>query len=172
MAKTQTPGTDLVVASSNDLTAGSDQLKELERILITNEHVEAFDDDPDKMAAEIVAQILAAESDEQLNAMQGGNAVGWQELLDVPVRVEGFRWRPTDYEEGSSLYFVVFAYRVDDGEPIVLTTGSRNILAQLVNKAGRGVLTGTVVKAVKSKKATKRGFYPLWLVTLSGPDAG
>lgn len=168
MAKTQTPSTDIVVKSSSDLVTETDVLAELERVLITNETLAVSEDDPDAMAAEIVAQILAAESDEQLNAMQGG-AIGWRELLDIPVELHGFRWRPSDYDEGASLYFVVFAVRLDTGDPIVLTTGSRNIMAQLVNRAKRGALTGQVVKAVQAEKETRRGFRPLWLVTVPPP---
>lgn len=163
MAKAQTASTELAVRSSNDLAAGGDILTELERVLITNEKVEPAEDDADAMAAEIVAQILSAESDDELALMQGGTAIGWREMLGVPVRLEGFRWRPSDFEEGSSLYFVVFGYRTDTGEAVILTTGSRNILAMLVNKAKRGVLSGSVVIATEADKVTRRGFRPLWL---------
>lgn len=163
MPKTQTASTALVVRSSAELATDADLLNELERILVTNDRVEAVDDDPDAIAAEIVKQILAAESDDELDAVAGGEAVGWGDLLDVPVELLGFRWRPSDFDEGSSVYFVVFANRLDTGAPVVLTTGSRNILAQLVNRAKRGALTGAVVSAVKAEKPTKRGFYPLRL---------
>lgn len=166
MAKTQTPGTEIVVRSSTDLAEPGDVLAELERILVTNERVESIDDDPDKIAAEIVAAILAAENDEQLAAMMGGNAEGWRDLLEVPIQVEGFRWRPSDFELGASLYFVVFGTRLDTGDAIVLTTGSKNAMAQLVNKAKRGVLSGSVMKMHQAEKATARGFFPLWLVDL------
>lgn len=167
MAKSQT-STAVAVRSSNDLAAAGDPdgvLAELERVLITNEAMPASADDPDRMAAEIVAQILAADTDDELDAMQGGNAIGWRELLDVPIELLGFRWRPSDFDEGSSVYFVVFGRRLDDGENVVLTTGSRNILAQLVNYAKRGVLSGRVVRATQQEKATQRGFHPLWLTT-------
>jgi len=168
MAKTQTePGTTLAVRSSSDLAAGDEVLAELERVLVSNERVEPAEEDADKMASEIVAQILAAESDEELAAMQGGNTIGWRDLLGVPVELVGFRWRPSDYDEGASLYFVVFGVRLDTGEPVVLTTGSRNIMAQLVNRAKRGALSGAVVKATEPEKTTRAGFKPLWLVTVT-----
>lgn len=174
MAKTQTPSTDLVVRSSADLTTDGDLLTTLERVLVTNERVEAPEENAEAMAAEIVAQILAAETDEQLMAIEAGSAVGWRELLEVPVELLGFRWRPSDYDEGSSLYFVVFGNRLDNGDPVVLTTGARNVLAQLVNRAKRGTLTGAIVKLVQSEKPTKAGYRPLWLRTVNpdGSDAG
>lgn len=170
MAKVQEPSTELVVRSSNDLATNDDVLTELERVLITNEALPVQDDDPEAIAAEIVAQILAAQTDDELDAMQGGNAVGWRELLDVPVSLIGFRWRPSDYTEGASLYFVVFGTRLDNGDDVVLTTGGRNVMAQLVNRAKRGALTGAIVKLTEGDE-TKRGFKPLWLKTVDAGDA-
>lgn len=168
MARTQTPAavpsTDLAVRSSSDLAAMPDVLAELERILITNERVEdvASEDDADRIASEIIAQILAAGSDKELDMMQGG-AIGWRDLLGVPVELIGFRWRPSSFEDGSSLFFVVLGNRLDTGDPVILTTGARNVLAQLVNRAQRGTLTGAIVKLVEAPKATRNGFKPLWL---------
>jgi hypothetical protein len=54
---------------------------------------------------------------------------------------------------------------MDDGTPVVLTTGSANVLAQLVNMAKRGTLDGAIRMLVESDKPTARGFRPLWLVT-------
>lgn len=161
MSKMQS--TDLAVRSSTDLASNDEVLADLERILVSNEKVEPATDDPDAMAAEIVAQILSAGSDDELDAISGGQAIGWRDLLGVPVELLGFRWRPSDYDEGSSLYFVVFGNRLDDGSGVVLTTGSRNIMAQLVNRAKRGVLSGAVVMAVEAEKPTARGFKPLHL---------
>ena len=169
MAASQTSqSTEIVVQSSKDLAKSADVLSDLERVLVSNERVEPTDDDADSIASEIIAQILAAESDDELAAMQGGNAIGWRELLGLPIELIGFRWRPSDYEEGASLYFVVFGRRLDDGSDVILTTGSRNIMAQLVNLAKRGRLTGTIVAAVEADKQTRRGFKPLWLTFPSG----
>lgn len=152
----------LVVRSSTDLAS----LAELERVLLNDEEVE-FVDDPAAMQREITAQLLGAESDEQLEAF--GQAVGWQDLLDVPVTIYGFRWRPSDFDEGASVYFIADVARQDTGERLVVTTGSRNVLAQLTNLAKRERLPVTRYLA-KADKATRGGFYPLWLRTPEGVD--
>lgn len=155
--------TDIVVRKSNDLA----QLSELERILLTDEAVEVVDD-PEQMSKEIMAQLLGAESDEELENF--GNAQGWRDLEGVPMLIHNFRWRPSDFEEGASVYFVVDATRLDEGERVILTTGSRNVLAQLTNLAKRGRLPGAVRQITKAKKATRGGFFPLMLTTPEGHE--
>lgn len=157
-------GGELVVQvrSSSDL----ESVSELERLLLSKERVEVVDD-PEQMSREIVLQLLGAESDEELE--QFGNATGWRELEGTAVEIRGFRWRPSSFDEGgASVYLVVNATRLDTGDPIVLTTGSLNVMAQLANMARRGTLVGAVRELVRSEKPTQRGFYPLWLKT---PDA-
>jgi hypothetical protein len=156
---------DLIVRRSSDLA----QLAELERILLTDEQVEVVDD-PAEMSKEIVAQLLGAETDEELESF--GDAVGWRDLQGVPMEIHNFRWRPSDFmgEGGASVYFVVEATRLDEGARVVLTTGSRNVLAQLTNLAKRGRIPGAVRMLTKAEKATRAGFYPLWLQTPPGYD--
>ncbi len=154
MAKTQTM--EIAVRSSTDLA----QLQDLEQVLLTNERQEIVDD-PEQISREIMAQLLAAESDEELN--QQGTTVSWREMLNVPVQLRGFKWRPSDFEEGSSVFFVVFGDRLDTGEQVVLTTGARNVLAMLVNLAKRQALVGKVVAMVASDRPTKAGYTPYWL---------
>jgi len=155
--------TEIVVRKSNDLA----QLAELERILLTDEAVEVVDD-PDQMSKEIVAQLLGAETDEELENF--GNAQGWRDLEGVPMLIHNFRWRPSDFDEGSSIYFVVDGTRQDTGERQAITTGSRNVLAQLTNLAKRGRLPGAVRQITKAKKATRGGFFPLMLTTPEGHE--
>ncbi len=119
-------------------------------------------DDPALIQREILERLLAAESDEELETF--GAATGWRDLEGVPVEIHGFRWRPSTFEEGANVFFVVQATRLDTGDPIVLTTGSINILGQLTNMAKRGTLVGAKRMLQKGSK-TAAGYYPLWLVT-------
>lgn len=167
----------VVIRKSNDLA----QLAELERILLNDEVVEVIDD-PEAMSKEIMAQLLGAETDAELESF--GNAIGWRELEGVPVEIRGFRWRPSDYEEGASVYFVVEGVALADvhvpatkttparevgaGQLVVLTTGSRNVLAQLTNLAKRGRIPGAIRMITKSERPTRGGFHPLWLATPPG----
>lgn len=153
----------LAVRSSSDLA----QVEELEAILLGEKGVPEVVDDPEQIQKEIMAQLLAAESDEELE--QVGSAIGWRDLLGVPVQLAGFRWRPSSFEEGAPVFFVVTGTRLDTGERVALTTGSGNVLAQLTNMARRDTLVGAVRMAEQSDKPTKSGFRPYWLRTPPQP---
>lgn len=160
MAKTEaSPSVDLVPVSHGMDVAALDQLDE---ILRTGEVNVEVVDDPDSISRSIIAQLLAADSDEALQDF--GNAVGWRELLEVPCELHGFNWRVSDYAEGAPIYFIVSATRLDTGERVTLTTGSLNVLAQLSNMARRGTLVGGIWQLHEADKPTKAGFKPLWLV--------
>lgn len=150
---------EIAVRKSTDLAA----LDELEQILLGEKEAPEVVDDPQEISREIIAQLLAAETDEELE--QVGAAIGWRELAGVPVQIENFRWRPSAYEEGAPVFFVVQATRLDTGERVVLTTGSGNVLAQLANMARRGTLAGAVRSVEIADKPTKSGFRPYWLRT-------
>jgi hypothetical protein len=150
---------DIAVRKSADIA----QLDELEKILLGDSELPDVVDDPGEISREIMAQLLAAESDEELEAV--GTATGWRTLPGVPMQLHGFQWRPSTYEEGAPIFFVVNATRLDSGERVVLTTGSGNILAQLCNMARRGTLVGAVRALEISDEPTKQGFRPNWLRT-------
>src|SRR5215472_10461071 len=153
---------DIAVRKSTDIA----QLDELEKILLGDADLPDVVDDPAEISREIMAQLLAAESDEELEAV--GQATGWRELPGVPMELHGFRWRPSTYEEGAPIFFVVNATRLDTGERVVLTTGSGNVLAQLTNMARRGTLVGAIRTLEIADEPTKQGFRPNWLRTPTG----
>ena len=150
---------DLEVRKSTDVA----QLQELERILLGDAELPDVVDDPAEISREIMAQLLAAETDEELEAV--GTATGWRDLAGVPMELHGFRWRPSNFEEGAPIFFVVNATRLDTGERVVVTTGSGNILAQLTNMARRGTLVGAVRSLEIADTQTRNGFRPNWLRT-------
>lgn len=150
-----------VAKSSRDVAA----LDEFDELLLSGKRVELLDD-PETLQREILRQLLAASTDEEL---EPADPVGWRELVGVPIEIHSFTWRPSDYdEEGSSnLYVIVRGKNLLDGSSVTITTGARNVLAQLSNLARRGRFP--VVRAIKeSDRATQRGFRPLWLYTPAG----
>lgn len=145
-------------------------LEELEKIIAENERVEQMVvEDPEAITKQIIDQLLNAESDEELG--QVGNATGWRTLIGLPVAILGFNWRPSTYDEGSTVFFVVRATRMDDGSPLVLTTGSRNVLAQIVNLAKRERFGPDCIWKLVEGSPTEAGFKPLWLEQVT-PAAG
>jgi hypothetical protein len=161
MPKNET--TVIAVRKSTDLAA----LDELDRILRTGvAPTEQVETDPDEIHRQIVAELLDAATDDELENV--GSATPWQEMEGIPVTIQGFRWRPSEYKEGPPVFCVVFANRVDDGGRVVLTTGSAGVMAQLANLAKRERLPGAIRKLVRAEKPSKGGFYPLRLVTPDG----
>lgn len=162
MAKTQTDSTALALQDSDSVS-----LDRFDEALLTGIVESSVIQDPQELARQIVAQLLAAGSDEELE--QFGNAVAWNELLNVPVEIKNFKWLESTFEgEGPPVYVVVQATRLDTGDPVTLTNGSRNVMAALSNMARRGTLFGAVRVLVEADKATRAGFKPLWLRSVEG----
>lgn len=153
--------TAVAIHSSRDVST----LDEFDELLLTGKRVELLDD-PETMQRAILEQLLAATSDEEL---EPADPIGWRTLIGVPIELHSFSWRPSDFDEESSsnIYVIVRGRNLLDGSAVTLTTGARNVLAQLSNLARRDRFP--TVRAIKeSEKATKRGYVPLWLYTPEG----
>lgn len=152
------------IRDSRDVPA----LQELAQTIRENKRVEVVDD-PEQITREIFEQILAADSNQALNQL--GQATGWRELEGIPVKLgASFRWRPSSYDEGAPIFLIVPAEKLGpEGvlEPVTLTCGSMNVIAQLMNMAARGTYDGTVVRLKRAGRASARGYYPLWLEILN-----
>ncbi len=152
--------TEIAVRSSLDLAS----LNELAEIMRSGERVEIVDD-PEAISREIFEQILGAKSDSELNMT--AKATGWRSIEGQQVKLSAdFRWRPSTYDEGAPVFLVVPAEKIlADGvlEPVMLTTGSQQVIAQLMNLAARGTLEGRIVSIERTESPSKKGFYPLYL---------
>lgn len=157
-------GQEIVVLRASD---SPEALEELKAILRGQKDPGKVQDDPAMIQREIIEQILAASSDDE---MQLGDATPWQDLLDVPVEVFGFRFRPSDYSEGSPVFVVVNGIRLDTGDVVVLTTGGLNVIAQLINLAERDRLP-SVWKLAVPNRASAAGHLPLRLVAVTSEVA-
>lgn len=153
---------ELAVSVRSSLERSS--LNELVNTIRSGKRVEIVDD-PEQISREIFEQILGSKSDAELNQL--GKATGWRELEGVRVKLgQDFRWRPSSFNEGAS-YFLIVPAEIIEAEgvlkPVVLTTGSMNVIAQLANMAARGTLDGRIVSLERAEKPSARGYYPLWL---------
>jgi hypothetical protein len=155
MSETQN---SMVVRRSTDIIA----IDELERALRDGTMPAEVERNPEDVSREIIAQLLDAESDEELERLE---AEPWGGLVGVPFEIHGFVWRPSSFDEGQPVFLVVRALRMDDGSPHVLTTGSGQVMAQLVNLAKRGSLP--CVRELASD-TTKSQHTVYWLKT---PDS-
>lgn len=152
---------ELVVRDSSSEAA----VMELEKILRSGEAPKLdVVTDPKEIQRQIAARILDSENVDDVFAGLG-EAIGWQELLGVPVEVHGFRYMPTQFDEaegGAPVFMVVDGVRLDDGSKVVLTNGGYNVMAQLTKLAQLGALPA-IVKLELSEEKTKNNFRPLWL---------
>lgn len=97
-----------------------------------------FASDADAMAKEIAMRAQSAESLEDLLSEQSLPA--WGDLADVPVTVHGFHLNPSRFTGNSSVYAVVDIERMDDGEKLLVSVGSKTVLTQLVRALEMGWL--------------------------------
>jgi hypothetical protein len=151
MSKSQT----ITVRRSTNIVA----IGELERALLEGEAPVEVESDPVEVSREIIAALLAAESDEQLERLE---AEGWGQYVGVPFEILDFVWRPSSFNEGHPVFLVVRGMRMDDGSPHVLTTGSGQVMAQLANLAKRERLPAIRELAAAE---TKAGNQVYWLKT-------
>lgn len=144
MAEKQNAAVD--VFESHDLAVrdhrSSGSLAEVARLLLTKDRqTQEVVEEPEDVSREILAQILTATSIEDVERLE---AEGWREYEGVPMEIRGFAWRPSTFEEGHAVFFVVRAVDLRDGSSKILTTGSGNVMAQLVSLARLGGLIGAI----------------------------
>lgn len=153
---------DMTTTVRRALTVPAQELVQLEQALLSGEVPFEVDRDPEDVSREIIAALLAAESDEELERLE---AEGWGEHEGVAFEILDFAWRPSAFSEGQPLFFVVRAISMADGSPHVLTTGSGQVLAQLINLAKRDRLPA-IRELASAETKSQRTVY--WLKT---PDA-
>jgi hypothetical protein len=150
--------TSMVVRRASDLAA----INELEKALLEGKAPVEVDRDPEDVSREIIAQLLSAESDEELERLE---AEGWGDFVGIPFEVLDFVWRPSSFDEGQPVFLVVRAIKLDDGSPHVLTTGSGQVMAQLANLAKRDRLPAIRELAEATTKSQRSVFW------LKSPDS-
>lgn len=113
----------------------------------------------------IVARILAADTPEAL--LQMTNTTPLQDMEGIALEVTDVRFMRSAYDEGPPIYALVDAVNLETGEAVTITTGSLNVLAQLVAAKGKGWLP---IRGVPTpSKQTAAGFKAWWL---AAPPAG
>lgn len=152
---TDSQSQQIVVRQSTDLVA----IAELEKALLEGVAPAEVDRDPEDVSREIIAQLLSATSDEELERLE---AEGWGEYVGVPFEIHGFVWRPSSFTEGQAVFLVVRAINMVDGTPHVLTTGSGQVMAQLANLAKRERLPAVRELAGTTTKSDRKVY---WLKT-------
>src|SRR5713101_1019065 len=92
---------------------------------------EARDGDPERDPYDaILRQVLDAETPDAVltpvEALQG------KDLIGVPLILLGFELNKSEYDEGSPFYASMRCLQPPDGDPVVVNTGHKKVIAQLV----------------------------------------
>ncbi len=117
-------------------------------------------------AERILAQILAAPSWEQLSdPWESTNAL---KLAGRRLLIRSCLRRPSDFRDGLGVFLVVDSIDTSTGEPVVWTTSSVAIVAQLVRAYALGQLP-LYAHVVVADRATERGYHPHHLKFTGSP---
>lgn len=94
------------------------------------------------------------------------------ELIDVEQRIDTIMRRPSSYTSGLGVFLVVKGKRMDSDEPIVWTSGSVSVVAQLVKAYALGAFPVYAVLR-RSERPSANGYHPQHLeITGSGGRSG
>lgn len=140
--------------------------KKGEEIVLLDEVEKALLDPAAKLSvvenedAEAVQRSIIMSILESSDPLHRAETLGGRDLIGVPLRVKSVSWRNSDFEgEGLGIFAVMNAQRQDGGD-VVVTTGSRNVLAQLYRLAKDGNIP---FDAAFSESTTGSGYKVLWL---------
>lgn len=119
-------------------------------------------EDAEQASRDIVMQILNAKDVESV--FEGADTTPARDLLGVPIRILSAKAKRSAYEGGATMFLLIDAVRLDQesGEVIKVTTGARNIMAQLYRLTQLNALPVACV-IVESERPTAEGYRPLWL---------
>lgn len=95
-------------------------------------------EDSEQAQEAIVRQILAAEDVAALFTDRTTTAC--KDFLNTPIAVRDVTLRRSTLGDDEGVYMLIDAVRLDTGEPVVLNTGARNILATLYRAKQLGAL--------------------------------
>jgi hypothetical protein len=113
------------------------------------------ENDNHNVSADIVSQIMNADSMEEVTAIQSrGMPSAKNDMQDIEMAITDFSVHvgDPDFEENSlGYYLMIEAYRLEDGEPLRFSVGSANIVASLWKARELGQLPYECV--IYSKKA-------------------
>jgi hypothetical protein len=122
-------------------------------------------EDPEQISAQIVGDILRARSVEDVLGQR--QLVEAESVLGQRIVVRNVRWMGSAFDDGPGFYAVIDAAN-DDGEPMMIGCGGRNVMAQLFRLIELGALP-LYVRIQRADKATAAGYYPLYLDPATAP---
>lgn len=125
-----------------------------------------FEDDPEEVAARIVARQIGAASAEELFGVE--ETLHAKDMIGVPLQFLSAEWRPSQVQGEGLPFFGVFRVADADGEVRVLTCGAASVCMKLAIADARGWLPHWL-KIVLADEETKNGRRPMDIVAAKAP---
>lgn len=123
--------------------------------------------DDDEVSRRILESILKATSAQDI--LNAGGAIPATDLLNVPLRIEQIRASESTYIEGNDFYLHVDVTVLANKDKLTISCGSQDVCTKLVQLARHGFLPINA-KIEQATKATKKGFFPLFLRPLGADE--
>jgi hypothetical protein len=108
----------------------------------------------------ILRSILTATTPEQLAG--AGGAVPCGELCGILLRAHAIHPAESTFVDGSGWYLHVEVETVANGDRLTMSVGAQDVVVKLVQAARNGWLP-FAFRMERSTKATKAGFYPIYM---------
>ena len=115
----------------------------------------------------ILRSILSSTGPTEL--LDAGAATPAKTLIGIPLRIEALHPSDSTYEEGPDKYLHVEATIIANGDRVTFSTSARDVVVKVLFASMRGWLPFDAVLR-ESKRATKDGYFPLFLQNLSPED--
>lgn len=122
--------------------------------------------DPEEVARSIVRRILEAETADEVLSPRG-EVTHAADVLNKALVLVAVEYRRSDLDEGAGVYALLSMAEAGSGEKLLVSCGSRNVMAQAYRLDRLGALP-TGVRIVEAQKATAAGFRPMWLEKVEG----
>jgi hypothetical protein len=130
-----------------------------QRFLAASE-TDAQELDPEHVSIAIIGRILNATSVDDV--LGGAGATHARDFLGVPFVLTGVRFNQSDFGEGGPSFYALLEGANGDGEPVTVTCGARNVIAQAWKLRDMGALPVKLVLQ-ESDRPTRAGYKVMWL---------
>lgn len=117
-------------------------------------------DDPSAAYRRIIAQVLAAETPDEV--LVPGEVLALKDMVDHVLEVHAFHENRSEYDVGSPFYFTMECLDTETGEKLVVNTGHQRVMAQLIRLYQLHAYPVTV-RVAQGKRPNKYGSFPLRL---------
>ena len=122
---------------------------------------QTHDLDPAAAQADIIAQIMAADTIDEV--LGDTSAPSLRELVNVPIRIHDGKFNRSDFEAGAPWYALLDITRLDNGRRGFYSTGAQSILAQLVRLIQLDSFPCNVMPINARKRPAANGYMPMRL---------